>query len=306
MPKIGLVGLGVIGQIYAANLTRAFGPIYVYDNARERMTPVEKLGALASGSGADLASLSEVVLLALPNPEAVRAAVDGKDGVLEGARPGTVIVDLSTIDPKTAIDMHARAKERGVDYLDSPISGGQPGGAGTDGAKAANVTFMVSGDRDAFERAKPVMEALGEKFFFLGEAGTGTKVKLLSNFVSGMVNLISAEAFALGAAAGISPKTLMDVFDETDANCYFMQNYVRPRIERGDFDPGFSVDLQYKDLKLTSEWSRDEGVPTPINDLGVQLYQMARAAGLGHKDLVESVNYWARVSGVKLETGDRA
>ena len=245
-------------------------------------------------------------MLALPNPEAVRAAVDGKDGVLEGARPGTVIVDLSTIDPKTAIDMHARAKERGVDYLDSPISGGQPGGAGTDGAKAANVTFMVSGDRGAFERAKPVMEALGEKFFFLGEAGTGTKVKLLSNFVSGMVNLISAEAFALGAAAGISPKTLMDVFDETDANCYFMQNYVRPRIERGDFDPGFSVDLQYKDLKLTSEWSRDEGVPTPINDLGVQLYQMARAAGLGHKDLVESVNYWARVSGVELETGDGA
>ena len=113
MPKIGLVGLGVIGQIYAANLTRAFGPIYVYDSARERMTTAEKLGALASGSGADLARSSEVVLLALPNPEAVRAAVDGKDGVLEGARPGTVIVDLSTIDPKTAIEIHARAKERG-------------------------------------------------------------------------------------------------------------------------------------------------------------------------------------------------
>ena len=128
-------------------------------------------------------------------------------------------------------------------------------------------------------------------------------MKLLSNFVSGMVNLISAEAFALGAAAGIDAKTLMDVFDETDADCYFMQNYVRPRIERGDFEPGFSVDLQYKDLKLTSEWSREEGVPTPINDLGVQLYQMARAAGLGNKDLVESVNYWARVSGVELETG---
>ena len=245
-----------------------------------------------------MAEASEVIILALPNPEAVRAAMVGEDGLLEGTRPGTVIVDLSTIDPTTAVDMHARAKERGVDYLDSPISGGQPGGAGTDGARAANVTFMVSGDRDAFKRAKPVMKALGEKFFFLGEAGMGTKVKLLSNFVSGMVNLISAEAFALGAATGIDPKTLMDVFDETDADCYFMQNYVRPRIERGDFEPGFSVDLQYKDLRLTSEWAREEGIPVPINDLGVQLYQMARAAGLGHKDLVESVNYWARVSGV--------
>ena len=298
MPKIGLVGLGVIGQIYAANLVRAFGPVSVYDSDRERIRTAVKLGAVASGGGLELAEDSEVVILALPNPEAVRAAMVGEDGLLEGARPGTVIVDLSTIDPPTAVEMHTRAKERGVDYLDSPISGGQPGGAGTDGAKAANVTFMVSGERDAFERAKPVMKALGEKFFFLGEAGTGTKVKLLSNFVSGMVNLISAEAFALGAAAGIDPKTLMDVFDETDADCYFMQNYVRPRIERGDFEPGFSVDLQYKDLRLTSEWAREEGIPVPINDLGVQLYQMARAAGLGHKDLVESVNYWARVSGV--------
>ena len=299
MPKIGLVELGVIGQIYAANLVRAFGPVYVYDSDQERIRTAVKLGAVASGGGVELAEASEVVILALPNPEAVRAAMVGEDGLLEGARPGTVIVDLSTIEPPTAVEMHARAMERGVDYLDSPISGGQPGGAGTDGAKAANVTFMVSGDRDAFEKAKPVMKALGEKFFFLGEAGTGTKVKLLSNFVSGMVNLISAEAFALGAAAGIDPKTLMDVFDETDADCYFMQNYVRPRIERGDFEPGFSVDLQYKDLRLTSEWAREEGIPVPINDLGVQLYQMARAAGLGHKDLVESVNYWARVSGVE-------
>lgn len=298
MPKIGLVGLGVIGQIYAANLIRTFGAIHVYDAVRERTDEAVGLGGVEVGSAAELARASEVVVLALPNPEAVRSVMEGEDGLLEGARAGTVIVDLSTIDPKTAVETYEKAKSVGVDYLDSPISGGQPGGAGTDGARAANVTFMVSGDRAAFEKAKPVMEALGEKFFFLGKAGTGTKVKLLSNFVSGMVNLISAEAFALGAAAGIDAKTLMDVFDETDADCYFMQNYVRPRIERGDFEPGFSIDLQYKDLRLMSEWAREEGVPAPINDLGVQLYQMARAAGLGGKDLAESVNYWARVSGV--------
>ena len=175
MPKIGLVGLGVIGRIYAANLTRAFGPIYVYDSARERMAAVEKLGALASESGADLASSSEVVLLALPNPEAVRAAVDGKDGLLEGARPGTVIVDLSTIDPKTAIDMHARAKELGVDYLDSPISGGQPGGAGTDGAKAANVTFMVSGDRGCVREGKACDGSSRREVLLSGGGGDGNE-----------------------------------------------------------------------------------------------------------------------------------
>ncbi len=298
MPTIGLVGLGVIGQIYAKNLIRAFGPICVYDTVRERMDEAVGLGGVESESAAEVARASEMVVLALPNPEAVRSAMEGEEGLLGGARAGTVIVDLSTIDPKTAVEMYEKARAVGVDYLDSPISGGQPGRAGTDGARAANVTFMVSGDRAAFERAKPIMEALGEKFFFLGEAGTGTKVKLLSNFVSGMVNLISAEAFALGAAAGIDAKTLMDVFDETDADCYFMQNYVRPRVERGDFEPGFSIDLQYKDLRLMSEWAREEGIPAPINDLGVQLYQMARAAGLGGKDLVESVNYWARVSGV--------
>lgn len=298
MAKIGLVGLGVIGQIYAKNLIEAFGPIHVYDAVRERMDEAVGLGGVESGSAGDLARASDVVALALPNPEAVKRAVCGEEGILAGAKHGTVIVDLSTIDPKTAVEMYSRCREKGVDYLDSPISGGQPGGAGTDGARAANVTFMASGDKSAFERAKPVMEALGEKLFFLGRAGTGTKVKLLSNFVSGMVNLISAEAFALGGAAGIDAKTLMDVFDETDADCYFMQNYVRPRIERDDFEPGFSIDLQYKDLRLMSEWAREKGVPVPINDLGVQLYQMARAAGLGGKDLVESVNFWADVSGV--------
>ena len=302
MVNIGLIGLGVIGQIYAVNLIRAFGPIHVYDSEYRRTETAANLGAVVSGSGTELATSSEVIILALPNPEAVQSALCGEKGVLAGAKPETVILDLSTIDPKTAVEMYWRAKAVEVDYLDSPISGGQPGGAGTDGARAANVTFMVSGDKAAFEKARPVMEALGEKFFFLGEAGTGTKVKLLSNFVSGMVNLISAEAFALGAAAGIDAKTLMDVFDETDADCYFMQNYVRPRIERDDFEPGFSVDLQYKDLRLMSEWAREEGVPAPINDLGVQLYQMARAAGLGGKDLVESVNYWARVSGVGGES----
>lgn len=298
MPRIGLVGLGVIGQIYAVNLMKAFGPIYVYDVVRPHMAVARSLGGIVCESGEELAAASEVIVLALPNPEAVRAAMGKQNGLLEGAASGTVIVDLSTIDPLTALEMFQIAEEQGVDYLDSPISGGQPGGAGTDGARAANVTFMVSGDRAAFERAKPVMQALGEKFFFLGKAGTGTKVKLLSNFVSGMVNLISAEAFALGAAAGIDAKTLIDVFDETDADCYFMQNYVRPRIERGDFEPGFSIDLQYKDLRLMSEWAREEEVPVPINELGVQLYQMARAAGLGGKDLVESVNYWAGVSGM--------
>lgn len=305
MVSIGLIGLGVIGQIYAKNLIRAFGPILAFDTERQRTDAAVGLGAVGSTNAAELATSAEVIILALPNPEAVKSVVSGEEGVLAGARPGTVIVDLSTIDPKTAVEMYEMAKVAGVDYLDSPISGGQPGGAGTDGARAANVTFMASGDRAAFERARPVMKALGQKFFFLGGAGTGTRVKLLSNFVSGMVNLISAEAFALGAAAGIDAKTLMDVFDETDADCYFMQNYVRPRIEQGDFEPGFSVDLQYKDLRLMSEWAREEGIPAPINDLGVQLYQMARAAGLGGKDLVESVNFWGRVSGVRGEAGEK-
>ena len=296
MPKIGQIGLGVIGRLYVNHLLKEFGTISVYDADPSRARDLSGTGAQVQNTARGVGESSQVVILALPSPQAVKAAMTGPDGLLAGCSPGTIVIDMSTIDPETCVQVYDEAKASGVSYLDAPISGGAPRGAGTDGAKAANVTFMVGGDEDAFEKAKPVMQVLGSYFFYLGASGMGATVKLLSNQISGLINLICAETFALGAAAGIDPHSLLETFGETDADSYFMQNYLAPRIERNDYKRGFSVDLMYKDHRLIGQLGQKLGVPLLFNEMATQMYQMMRAQGLGQKDLAEAINFWGRLS----------
>jgi len=296
----GLIGLGVIGQLYAGHLIRARGALAVHDVLPDRVAAAVGLGAVSVGSARAVAETSDVVVVALPNPAAVESAFHGPDGLLAGLRPGSLVLDVSTVDPDTSRAMYTAARERGADYLDAPVSGGAPGGAGTDGARAATISFMVGGDRDAFERAQPIMAVLGKRWFYLGPAGSGSTVKLISNLVAGLHNLVASEAFVLGAAAGFAPDTLLEVFDGTDAKSFWLTDYFAPRIRRRDFEPGFSVDLQYKDHRLASELGRRLGVPLFLNDLAVALYQAMRANGLGGHDLVESVRFLGGLSGADI------
>ncbi len=305
MPRTALIGLGTIGSIYAGHLVKALDRLTVFDIDPARTATAEKNGALAAASAREAAAAAEVVILALSNPQAVRLALTGADGVLAGAARDTVVVDLSTIDPATCRELHALATEQGIAYLDAPVSGGEPGGAGTDGARAANISFMIGGDADALVKAKPVMSVLGKRFFHLGPAGSGVTVKLISNLMAGLHNLVAAEAFVLGAAAGIAPASLLEVFDGTDAKSFWLTEYFAPRLERRDFAPGFSVDLQYKDHRLAAELAEELGVPLFLNQLAMQLYQTMRAQGLGNKDLVEAVNFLGVLAGADIYASRR-
>lgn len=298
--KLGLVGLGAIGQIYAEHLLAANRQLYVYDQVAARMQNAVEQGAAATASARELAAQSDIMVLALPSPEAVESVMSGENGILAGAPRGALVLDVSTIDPATSVKMYRAAKERGVSYLDAPVSGGAPGGAGTDGARNATISFMVGGDEDAFERAKPIMAMLGKRWFYLGAAGRGSTVKLISNLMAGLHNLVATEAFVLGAACGIAPETLLEVFDGTDAKSFWLTDYFAPRILRKDFEPGFSVDLQYKDHRLAGELGQKLKVPLLFNDLAMHFYQMMRAQGLGGKDLVESVNFWGQIAGADI------
>jgi len=300
MQSIGQIGLGAIGMIYAGHLLREKKKLIVYDADPSRLKQAEQQGAMKAESPKTLAARSDAVLLALPNPDAARESMLGDRGVLAGATPGTLIIDVSTIDPDTARELYAAARDRGVDYIEAPVSGGEPGGAGTDGARAANISFMVGGDREAFERAKPVMSILGKRFFYLGPAGQGSTVKLISNLIAGLHNLVATEAFVLGAAAGIDPETLLEVFDGTDAKSFWLTDYFAPRIRRKDFEPGFSVDLQYKDHRLAEDLGRRLKVPLPLNSMAIQMYQLLRAKSLGGKDLVETVNYFGELANANV------
>jgi 3-hydroxyisobutyrate dehydrogenase-like beta-hydroxyacid dehydrogenase len=298
--RIGLIGLGMVGRHFAHHLLRANGQLTVYDLDRSHMKVALREGATAARNAREVASKSQILILSLPSPDAVRSTMLGKLGVLAGARRGAVIIDASTIDPESCLAMHKAAATRGVDYLDTPISGGEPSGGGTDGAKAGTISFMVGGRRSAYRRATDVLHTIGKRAFYLGRSGSGSTVKLISNHIGGLNNLVMMEGFVLGAAAGFSPETLMRVFDGTDAKSFMMTDYFAPRYRRNDFDPGFSVDLMHKDHKLAADLGQKHGVPLLFNQLALEVYQMMRARKLGQKDIIEALHFLAEGADVNI------
>ncbi|WP_067893732.1 NAD(P)-dependent oxidoreductase [Actinomadura chibensis] len=298
--RVGQVGLGSIGRIYARHLVDAAGDVQVFDLDRARVEAAERDGATGAASARELAAASEVIVVSLPNPPAVESAFLAPDGILAGAEPGTVVLDLSTVSPDTSRRMHAAAAERGVGYLDAPVSGGAPMNGGVEGAAARTITFMVGGDAAAYAKAEPVMAALGTVRFHIGPPGSGSAIKLISNLLSGVYALATAEAFALGAAVGLSPERLVEVFQQTDAKSYFMTDYLVPRLLRGDLDPGFSVALQLKDHRLAAELGHEHRVPLFLNQQAIQLYELMVARGRADRDVTDALPFFAEQAGHPL------
>jgi len=296
--KVAQIGLGAIGSIFATHLLRAQVDLVVFDKSPDRGNAAGRDGARVAPTIADAVGAVDYLLVSLPDPDANRAVMHGLEGAIACLKTGAAILDLSTIDPDTAVANEAAAKVRRVHYLEAPISGGEPMSAGTDGALNANVTFMAGGEAAAFEAAMPLMTILGKHYLHLGPVGTGATVKLISNYIAGLHNLVASEACALGRAAGITIDTMLNTFAHTDANSYWLFNYFAPRIKAGNFDPGFSIDLQYKDLRLCEDLARRHKVPMPLNGLALQVYQMLRGSGRGGKDLVEAANLMSEMSGL--------
>jgi 2-hydroxy-3-oxopropionate reductase len=291
--SVGLLGLGALGEIFCGHLVRAFPGLRVFDLDAEKVARAAHVGAVATASSRELGAGCDIVVVSLPDPAAVRAAVAGVDGLLADARAGAVVLDTSTISPQASREMHAAAAQRDVSYLDAPVSGGEPFQTGVDGARAASMTFMVGGDAAAFARAQPVMEVLGSVWLHLGPSGSGSTVKLISNLCAGIHALVAAEAFTLGAACGFPPERLLEVFAHTDAKSFFMTDYVGPRVARGDAAPGFTVDLQLKDHRLAAELGHEQRVPLPFNALAIDAWERLRAQGRGANDVTDAVFFSA-------------
>jgi 2-hydroxymethylglutarate dehydrogenase len=303
---VAQLGAGEIGSIFVGNLLARSVRVSVYDANPARLDALPAEANRERSIAALAGAATGWVLVSLPDPAASQAALGGESGLLRQLAAGTVVLDLSTIDPPTACSHHATALAGGVHYVEAPVSGGEPMSAGVDGARNGNVTFMAGSDPASFQAALPLMRLLGQHPLLLGAAGTGATVKLLSNHISGLVNLLCAEAFAVGKAAGVSAETLYSAFAHTDANTYWLFNYFKPRLERGVYEPGFTVDLQYKDLRLMEDLARSVKAAAPFNALGMQVYQMLRAQGQGQRDLVQAFDLfcaWAGVDGGRRVAG---
>lgn len=299
MPQshVGLVGLGAVGQIFCSHLLERFSVVHVFDLDERRLAAAAETGAAPADSAADLGSRCDQVVVSLPNPTAVRAALLGGAGLIAGAHRGCVVLDTSTVSPETSREVYTAALDRGVRYLDAPVSGGEPLEGGVDGARAASMTFMVGGDADAFDAARPLMAALGRFFFHLGASGSGSTVKLISNLCSGIYALVAAEAFALGESCGYAPERLLEVFQHTDAKSFFMTDYLAPRLLAGNVTPGFSVELQLKDHRLAAELGHDHRVPLPMNAAAAQIWEAIRAQGRGGNDVTDAILFAAEHAG---------
>jgi 3-hydroxyisobutyrate dehydrogenase len=282
--KIGFVGLGNMGGPMAANLVKAGHAVTGFDvvpSARERF-------AAAGGQGAaDIAEAvaeAELVLTMLPAGPHVRQVYLGEEGVLARARPGTQLVDSSTIDVETARAVAAAATERGFDLLDAPVSGG------VGGASAATLTFMVGGSEAGFARARPVLEAMGKNIVHAGPSGNGQAAKICNNLILGISMIAVCEGFALAEKLGLDWQKLFDISAKSSGQCWSMTNYcpapgpVPSSPANRDYQAGFTADMMLKDLKLAQQAAQATGAATPLGAEAAALYQLLCNAGMGAKD----------------------
>jgi 3-hydroxyisobutyrate dehydrogenase len=284
MKSIAFVGLGNMGLPMVANLIKAGHHVHAADVRREAVEAAVAQGALGADSAAEATSRAEVVITMVPNSPEVEIAYLGPQGVLEGARPGQIAIDMSTIDPATTRKVGARLEAAGVRMLDAPVSGGVPG------AVAGTLTIMVGGDPAVVARARPILGAMGKNVVHVGPLGTGEVVKICNNLLAGVSMVAAAEAFTIGTRAGVDPKILHDVIRTSSGNCWAIEHncpvpgLVPKSASNRDFTAGFMTDLMAKDLSLARAAARDLGVPCFTGALAHDLYMLASRHGLGRKD----------------------
>ncbi len=270
--SVGFVGLGNMGAPMARNLVGAGFEVAVFDLVPALMASVE--GARAASSALDCASGVDVFITMLPAGRHVEGLYLGADGVLAHARPGTLFIDCSTIDPGTARKVAAAATERGFTLLDAPVSGG------VGGAQAGTLTFIVGGSHEGLERARPLLSAMGRNIFHAGDNGAGQIAKVCNNMLLAILMTGTAEALALGVRNGLDPATLSAVMQQSSGGNWALNVYnpwpgvmTEAPASRG-YSGGFMVDLMLKDLGLALETAEQSGGSTPMGALARNLYRL--------------------------------
>lgn len=272
--RVGFIGLGIMGARMARNVLRAGHELAVYNRTPSRCDPLLGEGARRADTPRGAAEGADVVIAIVTDAPDVEAVLFGPDGAAEGARPGSVVVDMSTIAPDAARAMGRRLAERGVAFLDAPVSGGDVG------AERGTLTIMVGGEAEAFERAREVLEAMGRSITHVGPVGAGQTVKACNQILCALNLLGVCEAVALARRAGIEPETMIRVVSGGAAASWSLEN-LGPRIAADDHDPGFRIRDMQKDLRIVLEEARRLALPLAGTALAAQLFRSNEAHGEG-------------------------
>lgn len=298
--QLGFIGIGVMGRPMTLNLLKAGHDVTIFARHPEKpeVKEVVQAGAKLAPSSRAVAMASEMVITMVPNSQQVEEVVSGPQGILEGARKGLTIIDMSTIAPATSRKLAETAKEKGVHFLDAPVSGGSVG------AVNGTLTIMVGGDKEVFEQARPVLEGMGKKenIFHVGPTGAGEGVKIVNNILVGAIAASTAEALVLGVKAGADVETMAKVIGVSSGASWQLTNQFPTRAFNGSFKPGFMTDLLHKDLGLALDLAAENSTVLAMTAVARQMYEMTRASGYGQDDYTALLKVLEQMAGVEVRS----
>lgn len=298
--KIGFIGLGRMGDGMAAGLQRAGHALVVHDVVREAAAARLAAGALWADSPAEAARACEIVFTSLPGPEEVESVATGANGVLEGARPESVYIDLSTGHPAVVRRIHRKFSEVGARVMDAPVSGS------TIGAKTGRLAVMAGGEREVFDRCRPVLEAIGDRVAYAGEIGSGTVCKLAHNCLGYGIQAIAAECYTLGVKAGASPEAVAEAILNGAVGRGAHFSFIFPEtFLKGKFDdPHFPLKGAVKDVGLALELGRERRVPMTMGNVAYQELLAGLNRGWGEDDARRAMTLQEERAGVRVRVSE--
>jgi len=291
--KIGFIGLGIMGKPMAKNLLKAGYDLTVCDINGAAVAEVVALGAKAAATPSAVAAQTEIIVTMLPNSPQVKAVVLGKDGIIEGARAGTIVVDMSSIAPQAAQEVAKALAAKQVRMIDAPVSGGEPK------AIDATLSIMVGGDQAVFDECLPLLKCLGASAVRVGDVGAGNVTKLANQVIVALNIAALSEAMTLATKAGVDPELVFNAIKGGLAGSTVMNAKTPLMLER-KFAPGFRIDLHIKDLDNALETAHDVGVPLPLTAGVMEILQSLKIDGAGNDDHSAIVKYYEKLAKVEV------
>ncbi|WP_175796269.1 NAD(P)-dependent oxidoreductase [Burkholderia anthina] len=289
---VGFVGLGMMGGPMAENILKKGHKLVVYDIDKQKVDRLVALGAQPADGPADVSRQARIVISMVDTTAQAEEVIIGSGGFIAAGQAGDVVISMSTIDPMALRKMQGVLAGKGVDIIDSPVTGMEKG------AKEGTLKAYVGGETEALEKARPVLEAMTSQILHLGDVGNGIAMKLVNNMLFQVNRVLIAEALALGAKVGLDPQQMVEVISNTTGNSVAFQ-YSAPRILAREFE-GIRMDITYKDIELQTSLAKALKMPMFMANTAQQVYQMARAAGMGNEDGVAVVKIYEQFTGVPV------
>ncbi len=293
--KIGFIGLGIMGLPMASNLIKDGFNLVVYNRTLSKCSQLEEKGAVVVQTPADVAKNAKMIITMVTDSPDVEDILLGEKGIMSTIKEGSIVIDMSTISPKITKELNAKLNSKGCYMVDAPVSGGSWG------AIEGTLSIMIGGEKSAYQQCIPLFESMGKNIIYTGESGMGQTTKLVNQIlVAGTMNAV-AEALVFAAKSGADLEKTIDAVGGGAAASWQLNN-LAPRIIKGDFDPGFMIKLQQKDLRLVIETAQALNVPIPGTSLASQMFASLLSKGLGDEGTQALVKAYESLAGVEART----